>query len=215
MAHAGISLDFSSSDGQLTGTGNWAYGDNSWYVNGHTTPAFDYLTTPAFTVAENGSITGNFTHRFNFEYGSDGGQIQYRVNSGTWYTVPQNLITGVSYSDTTVYGFVVPYGAGTQYGFNETSSGYATPSFVTSTFTLGSGSAPYQTGSTATFSAGDQVELRFLAAWDVSAINPNPNWQIQSLSLSGVSAVPEPQTYALVAGCGLVGLAVFRRMRRQ
>jgi len=211
-APAAVDLDFSTSNGLLTGTGNWVYGGSSWYVNGHTSQAFDYLTTPGYTAEANGQITGSFTHRFTFEYYSDGGQLQYRVNSGTWNTVPGNLITGVTYNSP-VYGFVVPYGSGTQYGFNNTSTGYATPAYVTSSFTLGSGPSPYQTGSAATFTAGDQVELRFLAAWDVSVSNPNPNWEIRSLSVSAVSGVPEPQSYAMIAGCGLAGLAAFRRIR--
>ncbi len=213
-----IGLDFSSSDGGLTGTGNWAYDGSSWYVNGHTSHAYYYLTTPAFEVDTAGTVTGDFTHRYNFESWSDGGQIQFRVNAGAWSTVPADLITGVTY-DNGVYGFYDPANPGVyayngylENGFNGVSSGYGTPSYVTSSFTLGTGASPYSgAGSAALFAAGDQVEFQFKAAYDVSTVAANPNWQVTSLSFDNVS-VPEPGTVAL-AGIALFSVSLRRRRR--
>jgi hypothetical protein len=209
---AAVTLDFSTSDGGMTATGLWQYSAGTWFNNGYNVggPATEYLTTPTLTVNASGQITGSFIHRFYFENNIDGGQIQYQVNGGGWNTVSGNLITGQSY-----VGQMNPsVELSGQYSFTGESSGFSdlTPSFVTSSFTLGTGSTPYDVGgSAASFNAGDTVKFRFLAAWDDSTTLANPNWQVSSLSFNNLTAVPEPATTAAAVSGLLAAFAMLRR----
>jgi hypothetical protein len=188
----------------------WQAGATGWVTAGWNggndmfgNPATYFLSSPTLTVTGAGTLTGSFTHRFNFESGYDGGQFQYAVNGGDWTAVPQGLITGTTYTET-VSGSALDG----QLAFSGMSAGYAGPSYVTSNFTLGAG-APLS------FSFGDQVQVRFVAAWDSSVVEGTPNWEVAGITLNGISAVPEPSTYALAAGsCALAG-AWWRRRRQR
>lgn len=215
------SYDFNTADGGWTGTGNWTWSASGWSTAGWAgdetwQPKTYYLTSPVLSVSANGTIAGSFVHRFNFELGGattsyDGGQFQYSVNGGAWTTVQQGLLTGQTYNVT-----VEPSGAGSSYdasiagqqAFGQQSSGFGTGGVVTSSFTLGAGSA-------ITFNAGDQVQIRFLGAWDFGTVAlPAPNWQITDVTINGVTAIPEPSTYAAILGVvALIGVAVRRRNR--
>lgn len=216
---AAITLDFATSDGGLTATDTgglavsegWKYNPGSWSVIGVATqPASAWLTTPAYVVNVDGLVTGSFTHRFNFESYepvsfADGGQIQYRIDGGTWKTVTQDLISGVTYA-----GAVDGLNS-VEYGFSGTSSGYSTPSYVTSSFTLGTGTSPFSTGTAGAFTIGNQVEFRFQASWDGNLAATDPNWQVSSLSFNNLTAVPEPATTAAAVSGLLAAFAMLRR----
>jgi len=208
-AFAQVSLDLTSTNGSLVPSAGWTY-NGAWYADGQFLGATATLTTPAYTVGSNGAVTGSFTHRFSYETRGDGGQIQYRVGTGVWNTIPGNLITGASYND------ALDLGSGStiinQYAFTGESINYAS-GYVTSSFTFGSGTSPFQTGSGAIFSAGDQIQFRFLAAWDASSISQNPNWQVTAVSFTNASTIPEPSTYAALAGLGSAVFVVISRRR--
>lgn len=223
--HAQANFNFSVNDGGFTAsvlsgsaTGPWTYGASSWSTAGVTVVSSKGLTSPVLTVGANGNVTGSFSHRFSFESATssfDGGQLQFRVNGGSFNTVPQNQITGVTYFGAISSTFSSPIAG--QFAFARVSAGFGTPVFVTSNFTLGTGAFPFSTGSPFAFTAGDLVEIRFLGAWDSSAIGGNPNWEISSVDVvnASLAAVPEPTTWALMgialAGAGGWG---YRRLQR-
>jgi len=201
-----------------TGEGAWTYGTAiasvggtaTWATPGQGTSSLFALTTTALDVLMNGQVTGSFTHRYNFEAGFDGGQIQYSVNGGAFNTVPTSLITGQTYGSP-ISGFSNPLGPAA--AFTGTSPGYATPSYVTSNFTLGAGTAPaYTTGTAATFAAGDMIQFRFLAGYDNSFFGASPDWQIATLNLNNI-AVPEPGALALCALAAIGGWRFHLRRR--
>jgi hypothetical protein len=216
---AGVMLDLTATDGALSAVGGWTY-NGAWSVEGQHLGATATLSTPMLTVAADGTVAGSFTHRFSFENRGDGGQIQYRVGSGLWNTIPQSLITG---SVWTTYNAVLDLAAGSiirdQYAFTGESINYSS-GYVTSAFTLGTGMSPYQYGSAMAFVAGDQIQFQFLAAWDASSVWQNPNWQVTALSLENVStgsvvpAVSESGSFWVAAEMGTVVLLMYRRRRR-
>lgn len=221
---AQANFDFAVNDGGFTAsvisgtaTGPWTYSGSSWVTPGVTSVSSKGLTSPVLTVNANGTVTGSFTHRFSFESSTssfDGGQLQFRVNGGSFNTVPQDQITGVTYFGIISSSFSNPIGG--QFGFARVSAGYATPVMVTSNFTLGTGVSPFSTGSPFAFTAGDTVEIRFLGAWDSSSVGGNPNWEIGTVNVANASfaAVPEPTTWVLM-GTVLAGTGgyLFRRHR--
>ncbi len=211
VASAQVNLDFTANNGSLTTNGIWGY-NGAWYVEGQLLGASASLTTPTYTVMSDGIVSGSLTHRFSFETRGDGGQIQYRLGTGAWNTIPQDKITG------TTYNALLDLASGStirdQYAFTGESINYSS-GYITSSFTLGSGTSPFQTGSAVNFVTGDQVQFQFLAAWDASSVWQTPNWQLTALSVNNVSAVPEPTTYAILSGLATLGVAAFRRSHRK
>jgi len=208
---AQVVFNFASSNGGLTASqligsdpgGAWTYGTSlpsvggtaTWATPGSLNATAYTLTTPALTVQANGQVTGSFLHRFSFETNFDGGVLMYAVNGGTFNKVPIGLLTGQVYNGSPGPGNPInSLGA----LFTGTSSGYATPAYVTTGFTLGTGAAQ-------TFAAGDSIQFQFLDGFDPSQQGISPNWQIATLSLGNV-AVPEPSSMIL-GGVGLAGTA--------
>jgi hypothetical protein len=217
-AAAQVAYDFALTDGTLAasqvvgnpGAGGWTYGTTIPSVGGTATwatPGQDgsalALTTTALDVPVNGPVTGSFTHRFNFEPNFDGGVIQFAVNFGVFTTVPGNRITGQSYNGHAGVGAPI---ISTGECFNPQSPGYGSPAYVTSNFTLGTGSAQ-------TFTSGDRVQFRFLVAFDGNILGSPPNWQIATLSFANVTAVPELGTPVLLGTAAAI--AGLRRRRRR
>lgn len=226
-AHAQPTVfNFSTGNGNFTtsgsGAGAWDHGllplppggsGTAWNTNGQTTPGDFGLESPLLTVVANGTVTGSFQHRFFFDNTFDGGQLQYRVvvgGTGTWLTVPANRITGTSYTglmnDNPEFGSSI-FG---QSAFTGQSAGYATQ-YVTSTFTLGSGTFPYTTGAVTNFTVGQQIQIRFFAAYDDGTSSGSPDWQVGGLTVNNVVPVPEPVGVAAVAAVALAA----RRLRRR
>jgi hypothetical protein len=214
---AQVVFNFASSNGGLTAAqligsnpgGAWTYGTSfpsvagtaTWATPGVEAAAAYTLTTPVLTVQANGQVTGSFLHRFSFETNFDGGVLMYAVNGGSFNNkVPGGLLTGQSYNGSP--------GAGNPINslgalFTGTSSGYATPAYVTTGFTLGTDAAQ-------TFAAGDSIQFQFLDGFDPNGLGSSPNWQIATLNLNNVG-VPEPGSLAL-CGAALGAMAV-RRFR--
>ena len=116
--------------------------------------------------------------------------MQVSVNGGAFTTVALSY-TGTLTGNTILNG---------QQGFNGDSPGYGTPSYVTSTGTLGS------------FVGGDLLQVRFVGAWDEFSAGTAPNWVVDNVSVTNV-VVPEPARFAVFVGLGVIGWAWFRRRR--
>lgn len=209
-AHAAVvvfSTDFNSNDGGFTAAvtsgstsnpftystsgGIGGVGDGAWINNGVAASSQKTLTSPAITVPANGDVTIQFSHRFRFEAAADGGQLQVSINGGAFSTVTSGSFSLNGYNGTSIIGS----------SWSGTSSGYTTPSYITSSATLVSGAT-----------AGDEIRFRFRAGWDSSVVAGSPNWVIDNIS---VSAVPEPSHVAVAAGLALVAFAGFRRVRKK
>ena len=204
------SFNFNSDDGGFTVASGgpvetvWTYGatagvggNGAWFVNGTSaqgTPSYSILTSPTLTVSTTGSAALSFDHRFSFEYDGtrwDGGQVQLSLNGGAFTTV------ALAYTGT-ITGNNILNG---QQAFNGDSAGYGTPSYITSTATLGS------------FTAGDSIKIRFVGAWDEFSVGTAPNWVVDNVSVTN-TAVSEPQAYAAVFGLATLGWAAHRRRRQ-
>lgn len=198
-ARADVVYDFSVSGHGFTSafSPSWVWGGSypapggsAWSTPGGISTA-NTLTAPTLTVTADGFITGSFTHRYNFESGFDGGVIKYERNNTGVFVIPASLM-------------VMNPATGSADRFTGTSAGWLDPAYVTTTFTIGN----VFTGAVA-FTAGDTLTFQFNAGWDSSSVNPSPNWQIGSLSLTNV--VPTPMPAVLI---GLGGMGVARRRRR-
>lgn len=191
-----LSEDFSGGDGGFTVTNvgavehPWAYGSGVWSAGGSEnvgSPTSSSLVSPTLTATVGGPTTLSFDHRHSFELDSvvwDGGQVQISVNGGAFAAVPAASFTANGYG-----GVVAGNNAlNGKDAFIGNSTGYATGAVITSVADLG------------TLNPGDTISVAFLGAWDEFARGSDPNWVIDSVS---VTSVPEPGTIAL----GLIGLA--------
>ncbi len=170
-------------------------GQGAWVAEG--APANrQTLTSPLFTVLADGPVSVSILHRYNFTAvdgdAIDGGHIRYRVNDGPW--VELSVAEIGSYTDDGIDSLLF------EEGWSSRSPGYDEPAYTTSTGTLGS------------FSQGDLLTLQFRAGWGANPADGR-NWEIGSIEVSNLAAVPEPETWAL-AGCVALGaVAAVRRMR--
>jgi hypothetical protein len=223
-APAQFNFDFSSSDQGFTNSlisgssaANWTYsatggvgGVGAWSTPGADSATEAALTSPTLIVGANGTISGSFNHRFNFDASItptyfDGGTLQFQVNGGGFQQVNSALVTGVGYTGTIS-------GAGNPLvgfdAFSATSAGNSTPVYVTTSFALGT------TGTAQSFTAGDQVQLRFTGGWDSNTLLTSPNWQIGGGSISNLAPVPEPASVLAVGALATGGLTWLRRRRQ-
>ncbi len=206
-------FDFNSNDGGFTTSNadgqDWAWNGWSWSVGSQTSVGTGWLTSPSMTVDGAGTVTGAFVHRYNFESGFDGGQVQYTTDGGAnWFTVTQDMLTLVTYSNTISGSFGNPIG--TQQAYSGASDGYANMLFVTTGFTLGTGAAPYVNGAAALFNGGETIQIRFSANWDSSVQAGAPNWELDEFRIANATVVPTPGVAALLC---MGALATGRRRR--
>ncbi len=214
------SQDFNANDGGYTvsNTGPvadpWTYSgagpNGNWFTNGTDNlnlpgiPSSSALTSPTINVTTGGPLTLSFLHRYNFEFDGirwEGGAVFVSVNAGAFQYVPianflSNGYDGVLTGNTVLNG---------QQGFNGVSGfpGDTTPIgqnagiFITSVASIGN------------FNVGDTLSVRFLGTWDEFAEGNLPNWEITTVTITGVD-VPEPAT----ALFGVLSLAALARRRR-
>lgn len=157
------------------------------------------MTSPVLTVKNNGSVTITLSHRYNFESdNTDGGQLRYRVNGGSW-----TLATGFSsggYNSTQINAFVLASETDDD-GWVGTSSGFGSQTSITSTVTI------------AGLNANDTLQLQLRGGWDDFSSPSGPDWVIKQVEVSNV--VPEPRVYALACALGLLGYGLWRRVQRE
>jgi len=127
------------------------------------------LTSPAYTVPEDGDVTLSFTHRYSFEGDYyDGGQVWVSVNGGDFTPVFADDFLANGYAPGNIIGNGVLNG---KRAFNGDSPGYAEGQMITSTVILGS------------FNANDTVAVQFVGGWDDCWGPEGPGWFIQDLEL--------------------------------
>ncbi len=176
--------DFNADNGAYTVSApvapetDWTYTSGSWRSNGQDS-AFggsnvSYLTSPPFTLTKSGIFALTFSHRFSFEAGFDGGQVQININGGPYKTVPASAFTQNGYNVTLGVDAVAPLVNQQAFGSDSPSH----PAFITSTCRAGVGHA------------GDIVTVRFMSASDNNtsgALTPQ-GWEIDSYTFSeGIS----------------------------
>jgi len=187
--------------GTPSGPWQWDSGSGTWRANGSDNrgiPSHSRLTSPAIAVDMDGPVELSFDHRYSFEAEYDGGAVFVSVNGGAFNQEVAN--DAFSENGYTYFGLIGNHDLNGLDGFNGDSPGYDSGSFITSTASLG------------TFSAGDTLMVRFLAAWDEFTKGQEPNWQITSVTLS---QVPEPSTLLLAVFGGFGLIALVRRRRRK
>lgn len=133
-----------------TGTA-FQWGGGRWYIDGNNSKIAT-LTSPDIPQ---GVYSVSISHRWNFEFCCDGGQVEYSTNNGTTWTA-------LPFNETNPYS----NGGSTAWASNQSS-------IVTSTAKLFLSNNPLS-----------NFKLRLRAFWDGSVLNTNPNWQIYSVSLS-------------------------------
>jgi hypothetical protein len=153
--------------------GPWLYdGVGTWQAAGGNDacgdPQNSALISPEYTMTQAGALTLTLDHRYSFESGFDGGQVQVSVNDGPFTAVPAENFQQNGYASANLGGNGVLLGLR---AFNGDSAGYASGANVTSIATLG------------TFKQGDNIRVQFLAAWDECTTGTQPNWVIDSMNL--------------------------------
>jgi hypothetical protein len=186
-------------DGQPDNAWTWTSG-TGWTVNGVPTVARQRLLSPLLRFA-GGAFSITAVHRFNFDQNAlspeicfDGGSMLGSVNGGAFSVLPTT--SGTSYTGIVSRAIANPLGGLAVFCGAQTTN-------VTSTW---SGSAV----------AGSTLRVALDGGWDASFAQPNPNWSIRELRLTGfapATVVPEPSTYALLA-TGLAALVAVSRRRK-
>ncbi len=190
------SVDFTTSDGgyTVTNVGNiqneWTWAaDEGWQVNGNeggdgSADNVSKLTSPALAVPVDGMLEVSVDHRYSFEVDWDAGAVFASVNGGDFAQIPGTAFTANGYTKS---GLLGEHSLNGGEGFSGNSPGFADGDLITSVVEVGP------------FSAGDEIQVQFYAAWDQFAtgeLSP-PEWNITQISV-----VPEPSALAL----GLIGL---------
>lgn len=146
----------------------------------------------AFLVLAPGDFPGGGTYTLNYDIsaytqGNAANSATVRVWTGSGYDL--TLATGNAWVLNPQTGVVSTEG-----------SAVATLAASASITGTGPGSLSFTRG------AGDAVAIFFGVT--------GAGWPFPSMTVDGMSVVPEPHEYAALAGLGLLGFAVWRRMRR-
>lgn len=188
-----FSTDFGADNGAFTVTnaigagtpaGPWVYnsGAGSWSADGGEGVVNSALDSPVITVPSASSLEIDFNHRYNFEDDGttrwDAGQLRISTNGGAFEPVlPAAYSQNGPPTDRPITGNSPPLNG--QFAFNNTSPGFGDGTFINSVASLGD------------FNAGDELQLRFIGAWDEGFIQtPAPNWEIDSVLVSAGALPP-------------------------
>ncbi|HMX28055.1 MAG TPA: S8 family serine peptidase, partial [Blastocatellia bacterium] len=157
---------------------------NTVFTNGVTSVASNSLISPAIAIPANaGALQLSFRQTRNFEGSSscfDAGVLELSTDGGTTFNNVTSVAVGGSfsaggYNGTVSTGFSNPLGGQSAWCF-------AQATYVTSTLNL-----------PGTF-AGQTVTFRWRAGWDSSTALTNPNWRIDTISLT-------TQSLSCATGC--------------
>ncbi len=184
------------------GFGVWQYAAGTgWTVAGRNSVSATLLSD--VYTATGGTASFGFNHSYNFElnlFGGcfDGGLLLANINGGGFVPVaPQPSATSDGYRGAVGTSSGNPRAGQNAFcGFPNNQQG----TFVNSVFNT-------------TLDAGSTIQFAFEGAWDSQRVNSGANWTIASVTTSGITTVPEPSTYVLMAA-GLGVLAVVARRRR-
>jgi hypothetical protein len=188
--------NFPSTNATTLPPGPWTWSDTtgSWscYDREACDPKFgpyaSMLVTPPMVVPNTGGVGVSFNHRYNGEAGAwDGGLVMISVNGGTPAVVPSYFFTSNGYNGIILGNTVLNNRYKHVPAFVNTSTGYATPEYLTSEAVLGY------------FKAGDVLNVGFLYSWDNGCAAPAPNWEIQSVEVVFGTEVPVTNTFIMNA----------------
>lgn len=185
--------DFTGGDGGYTVTNGigagvpdtpWIFSSGTWFTNGAGNAAVvnSALDSPLISVPSAGKLSLGFAHRYDFEDDGttlwDGGQVQVSVNGSPFKPViAQQFIDGGYRTDKLILGNSPPLTG--QYGFASKSLDYDSGALNASVANLGA------------FSAGDTLQLRFMAAWDECCGPAGPQWQIGPVAVEYDNSLPD------------------------
>ncbi len=170
---------------------------NVAFVNGVTTVATSALLSPVFSSTTS-QIVLSFMQAWNFESVTssfDGGVLEISINGGSFVDINTfGLFTTGGYTGVISTSFSNPLGGRQAWVRNQ-------PTYVNTTGTF-------------SVNPGDNLQLRWRAGFDSSTTAGNPNWRIDTISITDAeaSSVPEP-TSAVLAALGTLGLLGFRFRR--
>lgn len=215
LAGAAVTYSFDGGDSGFVATsdavfdGPWVLGatgvggSGAWSSNGqgpeNSQPQLNTarLTSPSLTVESSGAVILSFDHMFSFEQGGgnwDGGAVFFSLNGGALSPVPGSSFSANGYNGVVVAGNSA---LTTQEAFVQDSLGRGDGVFINSVANLGN------------FTAGDQISVQFVAAYDTNTQgNFLPGWVVDNVTLQGV--IPEPASAVSLLGAGML-LALRRR----
>jgi hypothetical protein len=197
-----------------TGLGGIVSNGSSYAVTGPTSGSFTGETFgQSFTVTANGTSTQGGTAAWGFD-GNIGGAA---VTAGA--TLPISF----DFDITTSAGITSPvtwsvYFRGGSFALNGEHLIATGVTSGSSSSITGSGSYTFTTGATTSENYRAYIEVSFtsnvaISPGTINVTMANTGFGGEGITL-GVSAIPEPSTYAAIAGTAMLGLAIWRRRSR-
>lgn len=163
--------------------GPWTYDPTlgTWSARGSTSvPVSEkLLTSPTWTISQEGEVRLHLYHRFSFQSSMvDGGQIHISRNDG-----PFTLLPPIAFATNGYTGNIIgSYGVFDTPGFGNRSEGYLDGQFILSEASLG------------LFHPGDHLAIRFAGRWDFGDIDLTPGWEIDRVWMTqGHEGINEAQ----------------------
>ncbi|HWB07244.1 MAG TPA: hypothetical protein VG796_29740 [Verrucomicrobiales bacterium] len=157
-----------------------------WATAGFATgPMNASLTVPSFTVPDNQPVQLEFTHRYSFEFDTDGvrwdgGVVQIAVDGGGFTPVPNTAFSAHGYDGvlTGNHAYI------NLEGFNGDSPGYSTGGMITSVLIIPG------------LAAGSTCQIQFAGGWDEFSTGTVPNWEINDIKVKSGDSVLYSENFA-------------------
>ncbi len=133
------------------------------------------LTTPTLLLPNNGPVTLTLKHRYNIEGDNyDGAVVQVSVNGGPFNNLETTNFSQNGYNAGPLIGNNVLIG---QLAWGQASLGFSAGAKITSIATIPD------------VEAGDEIDVRFLGAWDEGFTPDGPDWEIYGVKVTAGGAV--------------------------
>ncbi|MBI4748124.1 MAG: hypothetical protein HY774_06515 [Acidobacteria bacterium] len=169
-------------------------GTKTAFVNGVTNIGSSSLTSPSIAIPAGATgLSLTFRQARNLESTFDGGVLELSTNGGANFNDVTSGAVGGSFA-------VGGYNGTIDSGFSSPIAGRQAWTGVQATYITSTVNLP------ATL-AGQNIILRWQGAWDSSTANANPNWRVDTISLSGIicsSCVVCPTLTGTVTGGGTI-----------